>query len=92
MANGVTNVLSNIPTTLGVQNQFYQLLQDGGETILSQIRTGAIVHDNMNVDDSHKTCSDKRISNLRLQVRGLDNDLRFCNTNISYIIEVRWFI
>jgi len=92
VANGVTNVLSNIPTTLGVQNQFYQLLQDGGETILSQIRTGAIVHDNMNVDDSHKTCSDKRISNLRLQVRGLDNDLRFCNTNISYIIEVRWFI
>lgn len=92
VANGVTNVLSNIPTTLGVTNQFYQLQQDGGETILSQIRSGAIVHDNMNVDDAHKTCSDKRIGNLRLQVRGLDNDLRYCNTNISYIIEVRWFV
>ena len=91
VANGVTNVLSNIPTTLGVVNQFYQL-NGGSEITLAQIRTGAIVHDNMNVDDSHKTCSDKRIGNLRLQIRGLDNDLRFCNTNISYVIEVRWFI
>jgi hypothetical protein len=89
--NGVNTVLSNIPTTLGLNNQYYELLVEGGEWALFQYRQGAIVHENKVSSDSHKTVHTKHIGELNFKVVGLNDELRWCNSNITYVLEVRYF-
>lgn len=92
--NGVSNVLSNIPTTLKPQNVNIEArtFNNGAEVSISIIRTGSIIHQNNQVESSHKTCSTRAINELTLEVVGLDDVLRWCNTNITYMIEVRWLV
>jgi len=89
---GISNCLSQIPTTLAPITREYGILVQGGETMLQEFKAGQILHRNQNIDASHKTISSKTLENLRLQIKGNDNIQRFCNTNITYIIEMRWFI
>ena len=60
--------------------------------MIRTIRTGNIVHQNNQIESSHKTCSTRAINELTLEVVGLDDVLRWCNTNITYMIEVRWLV
>ena len=92
--NGVSNVLSNIPTTLKPQNVNIEaeIFNGGTEVMIRTIRTGSIIHQNNQIESSHKTCSTRAINELTLEVVGLDDVLRWCNTNITYMIEVRWLV
>ena len=92
LQGGTSNTLSQIPTQLAPINREYAILTQGSEQFFQEFRDGAILHRNQNVLDSHKTIGANSVDTLRLQVKGNDNQLRFCNTNITYIIEVRWFI
>ena len=89
---GISNCLSQIPTKLAPITREYGVVVQGGETMLQEFKAGQILHRNQNINASHKTISSKTLENLRLQIKGNDNIQRFCNTNITYIIEMRWFI
>ena len=91
VGNGVSNILSNIPTKLGITNRNQGIRVDGGDTYNVVYREGFIYHDNNNVDDSHKTVSERNINNIRLVVKDVDDVVRYCNTSILYTIECRWF-
>ena len=88
---GISNCLSQIPTTLAPITREFGILVQDGETMLQEFKAGQILHRNQNINASHKTISSKTLENLRLQIKGNDNIQRFCNTNITYIIETRWF-
>ena len=88
---GQSNVLSNIPTVLGVQNRLFYVQGVGSDDILlGEYRVGSIVHQSSDIVNSHKTLSTNNVTSIRLQVKGFENDTRWCNTNICYVIECRW--
>ena len=91
--NGQSNVLSNIPTVLGTQNRTFFLQGVGSnDVLLGEYRVGNIVHESKNIVNAHKTLSDKNVTSIRLLVKGFENDVRWCNTNITYVIEIRWLL
>ena len=91
--NGQSNVLSNIPTVVGVQNRTFFVQGVGSDDVLlGEYRVGNIVHQSKNIVNAHKTLSDKNVTSIRLLVKGFENDVRWCNTNITYVLEVRWLV
>ena len=90
--NGVSSILSNIPTTLGVANHDTELRKQGDEFFILDFREGFIHHDNKSVVDSHKTVGTKNINNLRLKVKGVEDELRTSHNPIQYVLECRWLV
>ena len=90
--SGNQQTLNEFLESYGIKQKWLSDRMGVCESMMSLLINNKRNWQNNQIESSHKTCSTRAINELTLEVVGLDDVLRWCNTNITYMIEVRWLV